>query len=131
MKTKPIQILLIEDNPGDARLIREILGEETNVAFTLTNVKRLAEGIKLLTTGDIDVVLLDLSLPDSNGLETFIKIHAGVPEIPVIILSGLNDEEMALRAVHRGAKDYLVKGQDDVKLLVRAIQNAINYQYSK
>jgi CheY-like chemotaxis protein len=125
MKTRPIQILLIEDNPGDARLIQEILGEEKDVTFTLTKAKRLAEGIKLLTAGGMDVVLLDLSLPDSSGLETFIKIHTSIPNIPVIILSGLNDEDMALRAVHEGAKDYLVKGQVDIKLLVQAIQHAI------
>ncbi len=125
METKPIKVLLIEDNPGDARLMQELLSEERNTAFDLVQVDRLTAGIETLIVGGIDIVLLDLTLPDSSGLETFVKTHTSAPHVPIIVLSGLNDEEMAVRAVREGAQDYLVKGQVDTKLLVRAMQYAI------
>jgi PAS domain S-box-containing protein len=125
METKPIKVLLIEDNPGDARLMREILSEERNTEFDLMWVDRLAAGLDALAVGGIDIVLLDLTLPDSSGLDTFVRTHAIAPHVPIVVLSGLNDEEMAVRAVREGAQDYLVKGQVDTKLLVRAMQYAI------
>ena len=84
-----IKILLIEDNPGDARLIRELLVEEKGGAFHLECVDRLSVGIERLTSGKVDVVLLDLGLPDSQGFDTFTKVHNSVPKIPLVILSGL------------------------------------------
>ncbi len=123
--TKPINILLVEDNPGDARLIREMLAEIRDKNFDLKRVDRLSKGLEHLTAEDIDIVLLDLSLPDSQGLETFTSLYTQASRVPIIILSGLVDEALAIKAVHEGAQDYLVKGQVDSNLLVRAIHYAI------
>jgi len=120
-----IKILLIEDNPGDARLIRELLVEEKGGAFHLECVDRLSAGIERLTSGKVEVVLLDLGLPDSQGFDTFIKVHNSVPQIPIVILSGLTDETLAARAVREGAQDYLVKGHVDSNLLGRSLRYAI------
>ncbi len=125
METKPIKVLLIEDNLGDARLMQEILSEEKDAEFELIRVDRLAAGLDVLAVGGVDIVLLDLTLPDSTGLETFLRTHTIAPHVPIIVLSGLNDEDMAVRAVREGAQDYLVKGQVDTKWLVRAMQYAI------
>jgi len=120
-----IKVLLIEDNPGDARLIRELLTEEKGGSFRLECVDRLSAGIERLTSGKVDVVLLDLGLPDSQGFDTFIEVHNSVPQIPIVILSGLADEALAARAVREGAQDYLVKGHVDSNLLGRSLRYAI------
>ncbi|MGA9348778.1 MAG: response regulator [Anaerolineae bacterium] len=120
-----LKVLLIEDNPGDARLIREILAEERGASFDVEGADRLSTGLEYLAGGDIDVVLLDLSLPDSRGLDTFARVHAQAPEVPIILLTGLDDEELAVKAVREGAQDYLVKGQVDSSLLVRSMRYAI------
>jgi len=120
-----IRVLLIEDNPGDARLIELMLAEANADAFELRRVDRLEEGLRELGAGHIDVVLSDLSLPDSNGLETFLRLHGRVPHVPIIVLSGLNDTTVALNAVHQGAQDYLIKGEVDGQLLSRAMRYAI------
>jgi len=130
METEPIKapainVLLVEDNPGDARLIEQMLSETGGVSFDLEWVERLSEGLERTSAGDIDVVLLDLSLPDSQGLDTFTSAYAHAPQVPIILLTGLDDEESAVRAVREGAQDYLVKGQVEGDLLVRAIQYAI------
>lgn len=122
---KTIQILLIEDNPVDADLIGEMLTEAGGAAFALERSSRLSTGLELLDSRDIDLILLDLSLPDSHGLDTFSKAHARAPQVPVIVLSGLDDEALAVRAVREGAQDYLVKGQVSGHLLTRAIRYAI------
>lgn len=122
---KRIRILLIEDNPADADLIQEYLGEVEGSAFSIVHAETLATGLEHLSSKETDVVLLDLSLPDSRGLETFTTLHARAPKTPIIVLSGLSDEELAVRAVHEGAQDYLVKGRVDSDLLVRAIQYGI------
>lgn len=124
-----IKILLIEDNQGDARLIQEMLLESMEMSssettFQLIAVETLAEGLKELEN-EFHVVLLDLSLPDSHGLQTFKKVYNKIPQIPVIVLSGLDDKNVAKQAVHDGAQDYLVKGHVDRHLLSRAIQYAI------
>jgi CheY-like chemotaxis protein len=110
-----IRALLIEDNPGDARLIREMLREagDTLAVVELAHVDRLARGLERLSQGDRDVVLLDLSLPDSQGFDTFTTVRAHAPDVAIVVLSGLNDENLAVRAVQEGAQDYLVKGQVD------------------
>jgi two-component system sensor histidine kinase UhpB len=124
MVDTPIKILLIEDNPGDARLIREMLAEAETGSFALEWVPRLSDGLERLNQGEIDLVLLDLGLPDSRGLDTFFKAYAHAPEIPFVLLTGLDDETLALSAVRRGAQDYLVKGATDANGLLRAIRYA-------
>ncbi len=122
---KKIQVLLVEDNPGDVRLLREILGKVTSTQFELVCVERLDEALKHLDEGHFDVALLDLSLPDAQGFDTFVKVHEQAPDVPIVVLTGLDDETLAVRAVREGAQDYLVKGQIDNNLLVRAIRYAI------
>ena len=122
--------LLIEDNPGDTRLIQEMLrnpNRNTNetIDIQLDTVETLAEGLKKLNDRLYDVILLDLTLPDSQGLDTFEKIQEKANQIPVIVLSGLNDKTVAIQAVRDGAQDYLVKGHVDEDLLIRAIGYAI------
>jgi signal transduction histidine kinase len=121
----PLHVLLIEDNPGDARLVQVLLSEAPNAAIHLEHADRLAAGLDRLATISPDAVLLDLSLPDSQGLDTFARVQAAAPELPVIVLSGLADEQTAVRAVAAGAQDYLVKGQVDGATLVRALRYAI------
>lgn len=120
-----IHLLLIEDNPGDARLLREILADEGAANFKLTHADRLAEGFQCLADGAVDIVLLDLSLPDAQGLDTFLKTQAQAPELPIVVLSGLADETLAVKAVQSGAQDYLVKGHVDGNLLSRSLRYAI------
>jgi serine phosphatase RsbU (regulator of sigma subunit) len=120
-----IHVLLIEDNPGDARLIQLMLSEAEGQVFELEHRDRVALGLERIARGGIDIVLSDLSLPDSHGLETFARLHRAAPEIPIIVLSGLNDTSVAIKAVHEGAQDFLVKGQVDGQLLARSMQYAI------
>jgi sigma-B regulation protein RsbU (phosphoserine phosphatase) len=121
----PARALLIEDNSGDARLIREFIADSGRRAFEVEWVTHLRAGLERLGTGGIDVVLLDLSLPDSQGIETFLTLHARFPTVPVVVLSGMADETVAVQAVHEGAQDYLVKGEGDGRLLVRALRYAV------
>jgi signal transduction histidine kinase/DNA-binding NarL/FixJ family response regulator len=118
-------VLLVEDNPGDARLIREMIAEARETPFLLERVDRLEQGIARLGAGEFSAVLLDLSLPDSQGLETFRRLHAHAPDIPILVLTGLDDEELGLQAIREGAQDYLVKGRVDGHLLIRALRYAI------
>ncbi|HYV27719.1 MAG TPA: SpoIIE family protein phosphatase [Candidatus Eisenbacteria bacterium] len=120
-----IKVLLIEDNPGDARLIEIMISDEGGDLFEIEQVERLEMGLKRLAQGGIGVVLSDLSLPDSHGLNTFNRLHMKAPEVPIIVLSGLNDTTLAVQAVHEGAQDYLVKGQVNGQLLVRSMRYAI------
>jgi signal transduction histidine kinase len=125
MDEQLINVLLIEDNPGDARLIRELLSEAMDSGFNLEVADQLGEGLNRLAQGGIDVVLLDLSLPDSKGLETFTTARAGARCVPIIVLTGLDDETVAINAVREGAQDYLVKGRVDWELISHAIRYAI------
>ena len=125
MNSKHIKVLLIEDNPGDARLIREMMAEVGVARFDLECVDRLSTGLERLDGGGIDVTLLDLGLPDSEGLDTFVRVHAQVPQIPIVVLTGVTDEVVGVEAVREGAQDYLTKGQVDGNLLVRAMKYAI------
>jgi DNA-binding NarL/FixJ family response regulator len=122
LSDKHIKVLLVEDNPGDSRLIREMLAEARGVTFDLEYADRLQVGLEYLGERKIEAVLLDLGLPDSQGLETLSKTYAQAPEVPIVVLTGLNDELLGVEAVNRGAQDYLVKGQVDPNLLVRAIR---------
>jgi two-component system cell cycle sensor histidine kinase/response regulator CckA len=121
----PIKILLVEDNPGDARLIKEMLSESTAVRFELVHVKRLSEARESLAREGFDIIVLDLSLPDGHGLDTVVQTHIAAPGIPLVIMSGLGKEELAIKAVQEGAQNYLIKGQVDSDLLVRSMRYAI------
>lgn len=127
---KPTTVLLVEDNPGDARLIRESL-LETHWPLELLHADRLEAGLGQLAAKSVHVVLLDLGLPDSQGLETFLSVHACAPEVPVIVLTGLNDEALALRALHEGAQDYLAKGALEHEQLPRAIRYAMERKHAE
>ena len=121
----PLKVLLIEDNAIDARLIQIMLSDAGGGMFELEQADRLADGLKRIAEGDIGMVLLDLSLPDSHGLSTFSKMHQSASGVPIIVMSGLDDQTVAVNAVHEGAQDYLVKGQVSGQLLVRAMRYAI------
>ena len=123
----PIHLLLIEDNPGDARLVQEDLADASgSQRFKFDHAATLASGLKLVEEqGAPDIVLLDLSLPDSFGLETLARWQLSVPSLPVIVLTGSDDEALAVAAVREGAQDYLVKGRIDGGLLVHSIRYAI------
>ncbi len=130
MNLQQIRVLLIEDNPGDARLLKEHLTEASGrgafgVQFALTVVDRLSEGKKRIEQQAPDVVLLDLSLPDSHGLDTFDQLAASAPSLPIVVLSGLDDSAVALDAVRKGAQDFLVKGDVSGSFLIHAIRHAI------
>jgi len=147
-KSEVIRVLLIEDNPGDARLIQEMLVDSAGVRFDIQCADRLSTGLKYLAEGSresdetvpdsnssnsairnpqsaFDMVLLDLSLPDSEGLDTFIQTHALAPDVPIIVLTGLQDRALGIAAVREGAQDHLVKGQVDEAILMQSIHYAI------
>src|SRR5690349_80894 len=121
---RSIRVLLIEDNPGDARLVRELLTEEGD-RFGIVLVGSLREARDRLSVETFDVVLLDLSLPDSQGFGTISSIRAQVPAMPLIVLTGFDDADFAVAAVEAGAQDFLVKGQFEGGTIRRAIRYAI------
>ena len=125
MSSRPTTVLLIEDNPGDVRLIRELLAEAGGDRFKLECATHLSAGLERLVEDDIGLVLLDLGLPDSQGLDTFTKTYAQAPRVPIVVLSGLADEDLAIKTVQEGAQDYLVKGHLDSHVLVRTIRYAV------
>jgi len=120
-----IRVLLIEDNDVDAQLTQDLLSEWSTEEFQVARATTLAEGLSLLSRERFDAMLLDLSLPDAFGLPTVREVHAASPTIPVVVLSGVSDQSLALQAVRQGAQDYLVKGQGHPELLARAIRYAI------
>jgi len=122
---KHIKVLLIEDNQGDVRLIWEILSEVRNSPFYLEVAATLLGGLQSLEKAKPDIVLLDLTLPDSNGIYTLNRVKDKVKEIPVVVLTGMDDEMLAIKSLKEGAQDYLVKGRTDSELLKRAILHAI------
>lgn len=129
----PIRVLLVEDNAALAGLAKEVLtppegrGPE-DLAFEVAHVERLAATLACLDQGNVDVVLLDLTLPDSAGLATFQRVHAHAPSVPIVVLTALDDEAMAVQAVREGAQDYLVKGQLPLELVARALRYAVERQ---
>src|SRR5271156_1967797 len=127
MSDQATRVLLIEDNPGDADLVRLRLVEGKSLV-EVTCVDRLVDGIASLGLHPPSVVLLDLNLPDSHGAETFRSVMAHSPDVPVVILSGQDDEALALKAVHQGVQDYLVKGEITSKQLERAVRYAVERQ---
>ena len=117
-----MRVLLVEDSDDDALLIRETLSETT---VKIQRAERLSVALEQLRDGGVDAVLLDLSLPDTHGLDTIGRVRIQAPGVPIVVLTGLNDEETAVKAVEQGAQDYLIKGQVDGQLLARALRYAI------
>ncbi|MFL5351539.1 ATP-binding protein [Archangium sp.] len=122
---RPLRLLLVEDNPGDARLLQEELKDVSSVRFEVRHVTRMAEALPVVGEPGWDVVLLDLSLPDGHGLSNIERLLQAAPALPLVVLTGTDDEQLAMSAVHAGAQDYLVKGQATGPLLVRALRYAI------
>ncbi len=120
-----MRILMVEDNAGDARLLRELLSEESGMTFVLSHVVRLSEAVKRLTDEPFDAILLDITLPDATGIDTVRRIREVAPQIPIVILTGHTDEAFAVTAVREGAQDYLIKGQIETTVLVRSLHYAI------
>jgi two-component system, cell cycle sensor histidine kinase and response regulator CckA len=124
MSSELVHLLLVEDNPGDARLLQELLRDASQPRFTFTHAGSLSEAFQN-SADRIDIILLDLSLPDTSGLATIGQTRGHFQGVPIVVLTGNNDEQLALQAVREGAQDYLVKGALDEKLLVRALRYAI------
>jgi PAS domain S-box-containing protein len=120
-----IRVLLIEDNLGYAEVIRMILDRALDMQFVLKKVSRLAEGLEYVSCDETDLILLDLKLPDSKGLETFEKLHKCARNVPIIVLTAIDNDELALAAVQKGAQDYLVKDQVNGRSLIHAIRYAV------
>jgi len=120
-----LHILIVEDNPADADLMRDALPETGHIRFHSESVPRLSEALARLATGGIDLVLTDLGLPDSQGLATFRELRQAAPDLAIIVVTVSDDEEMAVAAVREGAQDFLIKGQISGNLLVRAVRYAI------
>jgi signal transduction histidine kinase len=132
-----VRVLLVEDNPADVDLIQEALEEAAldpaldAPPLQLEQVDRLSEALDRLRRETVDIVLLDLSLPDSHGFDTFVRLERAAPGTPIVVLSGLDDEAMAVRAVREGAQDYLVKGQVEGKTLTRSIRYAVERKHAE
>jgi signal transduction histidine kinase len=126
MPDDALRILLFEDNPGDARLIKEALSDASLARWHLSWRETLSEGVALLAQESFVAVLLDLTLPDCSGAETIARVHQAAPRIPVVVLTGIEDEAIARDAVKTGAQDYLVKGSFDGRLLSRSLLYAID-----
>ncbi len=121
----PVKVLIIEDNPGDVRMIREMLLGSAGLPFELVCADNLSAGLKQLVEEDVDVVLLDLGLPDSRGIDTLTRLRDQVPEVPIVVLTGFDDMSVAVGAMRGGAENYLVKGQADGDSLSRSLYHAI------
>ena len=119
------RLVLIEDNPGDAVLVREMLRSSWPGDFAFDHFDRVAAAREHLLRAEATCILLDLSLPDAQGLEAVDRVQAFAPDVPIVVLSGLDDEEVALRAVQGGAQDYLIKGRVDDHLVSRSVRYAI------
>jgi len=120
-----IKLLLVEDNKGDARLIMEMLKESGTDEFDINFCETLNDSLSLIDKLNFDIILLDLSLPDGFGIDSFRKVYTHNPGIPIILLTGNDDQKLALKAVRNGAQDYLVKDQINSRLLVKSIKYAI------
>ena len=121
----PVEVLLVEDNPGDARLVKESLAEGGVSRFNLTHVERLEDAIRRLERDRYDVVLLDLLLQDSQRLGTLMAIHQQAPKVPIVVFTGLEDDVVGLWALSEGAEDYIVKGKVSGDSLAYTIRDAI------
>lgn len=123
---KFLKVLLIEDDPQVANLISRVLTSNSTSAFQVEHFDRLETALRRISRkNNVELILLDLTLPDASGIDTFLKVHSQAGDIPIVVMTGLNDETIAVRAVHEGAQDYLVKGHFDNQLLIRALLYAI------
>ncbi|HDN85609.1 MAG: hypothetical protein DRP68_04240 [Candidatus Omnitrophota bacterium] len=125
MGEEKIKVFLVEDNPSEFVLIKEMLTKLKDYSLEVEGAASLNESIEKLQNRKVDVVLLDLNLPDSKGEDTFLKLYQRFPQLPVVVLTGFDDEELAVKVVRQGAQDYLVKGRVDAYLTVKAISYAI------
>jgi diguanylate cyclase (GGDEF)-like protein/PAS domain S-box-containing protein len=120
----PLRVLLVEDNPGDARVLMQELDRVHDTAFKVRTADRIATAVELLGNEAFDLVLLDLSLPDGRGLDNLDRVLGCRADVPVVVITGLDDESLALEALRRGAQDYLVKGTIDRRMLARTVRYA-------
>jgi PAS domain S-box-containing protein len=120
-----IRVLLIEDNLGDAKFINEMINEARDFRYKFDHAFRLSTGLEYIQKKKYDIILLDLGLPDSIGLETLLEVHSAAESTPIVIMTGLDDDELGLKAVQLGAQDYIIKLQIDSNLLIRSIRYAI------
>jgi diguanylate cyclase (GGDEF)-like protein/PAS domain S-box-containing protein len=125
------RVLLVEDNPGDARLLREMFNEQGSSNTDVTIVQSLCEAEEYLAKHATDIILLDLGLPDAHGLEAVRRAHAAAPRVPLVVLTGLDDETLAAQALHEGAQDYLVKSQIDTYGSTRGLLRALRYSIER
>lgn len=126
---QPFNVLLIEDDPGDARIVIENLTyDPEELKFKIKTAQTLSQGLDTISNNVFDVILLDLTLPDSRGIETLIRVREHAPELPVIVLTGVADKKTAIKAVQSGGQDYLTKGKVNYELLSRSILYAIERQ---
>lgn len=123
-----IRVLIIEDDEGDAALLCRLLADAQSIYVDTERAARFSSAVEFLKKKEFDLVLTDLGLPDSQGIGTFMKIHEIYPEVPVIVLTGFDDEETAVTAVQRGAQDYLIKGRIDADALIRSMRYAMERQ---
>lgn len=128
MSEKTIRILLVEDNAGDARLLREMLNEPASCKYDLTHLESMKKAVTHLVANAVDIVLLDLGLPDANGLGAVRQAHAIAAGVPIVVLTSLDDELLAAQALQEGAQDYLIKGQVEPHALLRSLRYAIERQ---
>ncbi len=125
MNTNLVKVLLVEDSPTDSRLLKELLRDQSIGAYDVQVAESLAAAIECIGQATWDVILLDLSLPDSQGTETYEAVRETTTDLPIVILTGLNDQMLGMKLVEEGAQDYLVKGQGDGELIARALRYAI------
>ena len=125
------KVLLVEDNPGDARLLREMFNEQGSSSTDVTIVQSLCEAEKYLAENATDIILLDLGLPDAQGLEVVRRAHAAAPRVPLVVLTGLDDESLAAQALQEGAQDYLLKSQIDTYGTTRGLLRALRYSIER
>ena len=126
-----LKVLLVEDSPSDAALVKESLAEEGLGQFEFTPVETLAEAMRQARQAAFDVALLDLTLPDSSGRETFLRARAEAPALPIVVMTGIDDEALGLEAVRQGIQDYLIKGQTTGRQTARSIRYAIERKRSE
>lgn len=131
MGKKQIKVLLIEDHEAYAQLLCQVLAQEENPPFHIETATTLKSGLERSAKGGIDLILLDLSLPDSQGLDTFDRVQSQLPDLPIIVLTALDDQRIAIDIVRKGAQDYLVKGKTDGGLLARIIRHAIERKHAE
>ena len=124
MVSETIRVLLVEDNPGDAGLIRRMLKAATNPAIELQHVTTFPAGVERLLSGSVDVLLLDLALPGSRGFETIAGALVAAPEVPIIVLTGTDATQTILECIKAGAKDYFVKSRIDPSRLIEVIRRS-------